>query len=177
MPSFIRLLAHSRAALKAYVQMDQALADGKLAPMQRAQIALAIAEINGSPYGLSAHYVAARALGMSESEINMARQAHASDPRAETMLRFAQSVALQRGDIGDADFARMIQSGYGADEIIEIISNIALNIFADYCNNAAQTKIDFPLLQPGIEKPGADGKNSLAARCPRLDGGSAHNRT
>jgi uncharacterized peroxidase-related enzyme len=176
MPGFYRLLAHSRASLKAFVHMREALAGGQLTPVQREQIALAVAEINGSVYGLSAHYETARLLGLSDVEINLARQARATIPRTEAMLRFVQSVALQRGDIGDQDFERLVKAGFGAEEIVEIISHIALNIFADYCNNAARTPVDFPLLQPGFEKPGTDGKSAMAARYPRLEGGLANNR-
>lgn len=170
-PGFLRLLAHSRAAFKAYVGMGEALGQGKLTRCQRERIALAVAEINGSVYGLSAHYAGAREAGLGEDEIRLARQSRSHDPQAAAMLRFVQSMTLQRGEISDADFASLAQAGFAPDEILEIISNIALNIFADYCNNAVRTEVDFPLLRPGVEKPGAGGQTALAARCPRFDGG------
>ncbi len=171
MPGFFRLLAQAPTVLKAFVQMDECLTGGKLNAAQRERIALAIAEINGSVYGLSAHYEAARRLGLSESEISRARQAHSEDSRTETLLRFVRAVALQRGEIGDHDFEPLRQAGFGAEEMLEIIANIALNLFADYCNNAARTQVDFPLLQPGVETPGAHGQTAMAARMPRLAGG------
>jgi len=48
------------------------------------------------------------------------------------MLRFAQSVALQRGELSDADFQAVRQAGFTDALITEIISNIALNIFTNY---------------------------------------------
>lgn len=170
-PGFLRLLAHSRAALAAYVGMDEALGQGRLTRGQRERIALAVAEINGSVYGLSAHYAAAREAGLSEEEIRLARQSRSHDTQAGAMLRFVQSVTLQRGEISDADFASLAQAGFEAEAILEIVSNIALNIFADYCNNAARTEVDFPLLRPGVEKPGTEGPGALAARGSRFDGG------
>ena len=69
------------------------------------------------------------------------------------MLRFAQSVALQRGEISDADFQSLRLAGFTDALITEIISNIALNIFTNYFNCVARTDIDFPLSEPGADAP------------------------
>ena len=69
------------------------------------------------------------------------------------MLRFAQAVALQRGELSDADFQSLRQAGFSDSLITEIISNIALNIFTNYFNSVARTDIDFPLLKPGADVP------------------------
>src|SRR5260370_8536631 len=52
-PNFFRLLANSPASLRAYLRADAALVRGQLTPRQRQQVALAVAEINGSSYSLS----------------------------------------------------------------------------------------------------------------------------
>jgi hypothetical protein len=36
---------------------------------------------------------------------------------------------------------------------VEILSNIALNIFTNYFNSVARTDMDFPLLKPGADAP------------------------
>jgi alkylhydroperoxidase family enzyme len=69
------------------------------------------------------------------------------------MLRFAQSVALQRGELSDADFQSLRQAGFTDALIAEIISHVALNIFTNYFNSIARTDIDFPLLKPGADAP------------------------
>jgi hypothetical protein len=40
-------------------------------------------------------------------------------------------------------------------QIIEIVANIAQNIFFNYFNSMAETEVDFPLLQPGTDAPSA----------------------
>ena len=55
-PRFLQVLANSPASLRAYIRADAALVRGQLTPRQRQQVALAVAEINGSSYSLSAHY-------------------------------------------------------------------------------------------------------------------------
>jgi uncharacterized peroxidase-related enzyme len=151
--NFLRLLAHSPAATAAYAACEAALRSGQLTARQREQIALAVAEINGSKYGLSAHYAAAKQSGLSEEEIRFARRATAPDPKTDAMLRFAQGITLQRGDLSDADFLTLRRTGISESLIGEIVANVALNIFANYFNTVTRTDVDFPLLKPGYDGP------------------------
>ena len=54
-PNLFRLVATSPAALEGYLGMSGALAKGTLPAPTRERIALAVAEINGCGYCLSAH--------------------------------------------------------------------------------------------------------------------------
>ena len=152
-PNFLKVMAHSPAAFRAYVLADAALVRGRLTRRQRKQVALAVAEINGSTYSLSAQYEAGKRLGLTDQEMQLARNATATDPKAQTMLRFTQAVVLQRGEISDEDFHALVKAGFTNEEIVEIVANIALNIFSNYFNNVAQTEVDFPVLKPGMKSP------------------------
>ena len=150
-PRFLQLMANSPATLRAYLQADAALARGQLTPRQRQQVALAVTEINGSSYSLSARYDAVRSLGLTEHEMGLAGNAAAADPKADTMLRFTRAVVLQRGDISDEDFQALGRAGFTDGQIIEIVANIALSIFSNYFSSVAKTEVDLPLLQPGAD--------------------------
>jgi uncharacterized peroxidase-related enzyme len=151
--NFLHLLANSPAALNAYVASAGALARGQLTPRQRELLALTVAEINGAKYCLSAHYALARKLGLDEAEVRAARHATAADRETHAILRFAQAVAIQRGEISDADFQALRLAGFSDALVTEIVSNIALNIFTNYFNSVARTDVDFPLLKPGADAP------------------------
>lgn len=155
LPGFLRLMAKSPAALKAYVLADDALVHGQITPRERELIALLVGEINGCRYSLSAHQALAQGLGLSDEEIRLARQASAVDARTTALLHFVQTVVLQRGDISEEDFRAVRQAGISDAQLIETLAHIALNIFTDYFNTVAQTQTDFPLLQPGAA-PTAD---------------------
>jgi len=152
-PRFMQVLANSPASLQAYLRADAALVRGQLTPRQRQEVALAVAEINGSSYSLSAHYDAGKSLGLTKQEMRLARNATAVDPKADAMLRFTQAVVLQRGEISDDDFQALGKAGFTDAQIVEIVANIALNIFCNYFNSVAKTEVDFPLLQPGADTP------------------------
>ena len=61
-PNLFRLVANSPAALEGYVSLSGALAKGPLPAATRERIALAVAEINGCGYCLSAHTYLAKNL-------------------------------------------------------------------------------------------------------------------
>lgn len=151
--NFIHLLANSPTVLEAYLSFETTLAKGMLTPQQRELIALVVSEINGSKYGLSAHYAAAKEAGLSDEEIQMARKAASPDSKNNALLRFARAVTLQRGDVSDADFQPLREVGFSDSEIPEIVAAIALNIFTNYFNNVVRSVVDFPLLQPGADTP------------------------
>ena len=152
-PRFLQIMANSPASLRAYIRADAALVRGQLTPRQRQQVALAVAEINGCAYSLSAHYETGKSLGLTHQEMQLARNATAADPKAEMMLRFTQALVLQRGEISDDDFQALRKAGFTDGQIVEIVANIALNIFSNYFNSVAKTEVDFPFLQPGADAP------------------------
>src|SRR5258706_12940461 len=152
-PRFLQVLANSPASLRAYLRADAALVRGQLTPLQRRQVALAVAEINCSSSSLSARYDADKSLGLTYPETQLARNATVADPKADAMLHFTRAVVLQRGDISDEDFQPLGKAGFTDAQIIEIVANIALNIFSNYFSSVAKTELDFPLLQPGADAP------------------------
>jgi uncharacterized peroxidase-related enzyme len=152
-PNFLKILAQSPAAALAYLLAEGALAEGRLSGRQREQIALAVAEINGSKYCLLAHSLSGGHAGLTSAEIESARRAAAPEAKADRMLRFTQSMVLQRGEISDEDLGALRNAGFSDAEIIEIVANIALNIFTNYLNILSKTELDFPALadeQPGV---------------------------
>ncbi len=151
-PNFLRLLAKSPAATKAFVQAEAALGNGELTPHQREQIALLVAEINGSKYCLALHERNAREAGLGDSEIQLSRKASSDDPKNQAMLCFVQAIVLQRGEVSNDDFSAMRNAGFSESEIIEVLANVVLSIFRNYFNILAQTDPD--LAAPADQKAG-----------------------
>ena len=147
-PNFLRLLARSPASMNAFLQAEAALAHGELAPHQREEIALLVAEINGSSYCRALHERSARQAGLTEGQIQLSREASASEPKTLALLHFVQAIVLQRGEVSNDDFSAIRKAGFSDSEIIEIVANIATNIFTNYFNLLAQTEPDCSLPQP-----------------------------
>jgi uncharacterized peroxidase-related enzyme len=145
-PNLFRLVANSPAALEGYVGLMGALAKGDLPAATRERIALAVAEINGCQYCLSAHsYLGKHAAKLDDAEIAANRRGGSNDAFADAAVRFAASVTQQRGHVSDAELQAVRQAGYSDAQVIEIVQHVALNTWTNYINEVARTDIDFPV--------------------------------
>ncbi|MEO6280045.1 peroxidase-related enzyme [Roseateles sp.] len=148
-PNLFRLVANSPAALEGYLGMSGALAKGRLPAQTRERIALAVAQINACGYCLAAHtYLGSNLAKLSDAEIAANRNGRSTDAKADAAVRFAASVATQRGHVSDADVQAVRAAGYDDAQIIEIVQHVALNTWTNYINEVAQTVVDFPQALP-----------------------------
>jgi len=147
-PNLFRLVSTSPQALEGYLALSGALGKGALPPATRERIALAVAEVNGCDYCLSAHtYLGTNVAKLDDAEITANRSGGSNDPKADAAVRFAATVARVRGQVSDADFAAVRLAGYNDAAIIEIVQHVALNSWTNYFNNVFQTVIDFPVVE------------------------------
>lgn len=145
-PNLFRLVSNSPAALEGYLGMSGALAKGALSAPTRERIALAVAEINGCDYCLSAHtYLGANLANLDADEIAANREGRSNDAKADAAVRFAASVARQRGKVSPGELQAVRDAGYSDAQVIEIVQHVALNVWTNYINNVAETEIDFPV--------------------------------
>jgi uncharacterized peroxidase-related enzyme len=146
-PNLFRLVANSPAALEGYVALSGALGKGTLPAPTRERIALAVAEINGCDYCLSAHtYLGKNVARLDDVEIAANRSGRSTDPRADAAVRFAAKVARERGHIGEEDLRAVRSAGYDDAQVIEMVLHVALNTWTNYVNEVAMTDIDFPVV-------------------------------
>ena len=57
---------------------------------------------------------------------------------------FSQTIVNRQGSVSDEDFDQVREAGYADGEVVEIVANVALNIFTNYFNHIAKTEVDFP---------------------------------
>ncbi|MET3614481.1 putative peroxidase-related enzyme [Rhizobium aquaticum] len=144
-PNLFRLVATSPQALEGYLGLSGALGKGTLPAATRERIALAVAQVNGCDYCLSAHSFLGKNLAkLDDAEIAANRRGMSNDAKADAAVRFAVNVAQTRGRITDGDFASVKNAGYTDAQIVEIVQHVALNVWTNYFNNVFQTEVDFP---------------------------------
>lgn len=148
-PNLFRLVANSPAALEGYLGMSGALGKGTLPAPTRERIALAVAEINGCSYCLSAHtYLGKNLAKLDDTEIAANRSGTSNDPKAAAAVRFAAKVTHVRGRVSDEDVQAVRMAGYSDEQIVEIVQHVALNTWTNYINEVARTEVDFPVVAP-----------------------------
>jgi len=147
-PNILKTMAHSPVALQAYLGLSGAFADAKLPVKIREQIALTVGEDNQCHYCVSAHSAIGKLAGLTPEEIEAGRRAGAPDPKTNAILKFAKRLSANRGNITDPELAEARKAGCSDEEIFEIITAVALNLFTNYVNHVADTAIDFPQASP-----------------------------
>jgi uncharacterized peroxidase-related enzyme len=149
-PNMFRLIANSPAALKGYVGLSDALNKGTLPAATRERIALAVAEINGCSYCLSAHAYLGKNLGkLDDAEISANRHGASNDPTADAAVRFAVELVRERGHVGEHVLRAVKAAGYDDAQVIEIVLHVALNTWTNFINVVGATDIDFPVVTAG----------------------------
>lgn len=143
-PNIFLTLAHSPAALQAYLGFSGAMATSSLPGKLREQLALAIGQANSCDYCLAAHTAIGTSLGLSQDDTLAARQGKATDANAQAAIKFAQNVVEKRGNVADVDVASLRNVGFNDQQIVEIVAVIAINLFTNYFNHIAGTVVDFP---------------------------------
>jgi uncharacterized peroxidase-related enzyme len=145
-PNLFRLIGQSPAALQGYLSFNGAL--GKSLDVRtRERIALAVAQINGCDYCLSAHtYLGLNLAKIDAAEIALNRKGASQDAKANAAVAFAAKVVRSRGKVSGEDIKVVRGAGYSEAQIIEIIALVAENMFTNFVNNVADTDIDFPVV-------------------------------
>jgi uncharacterized peroxidase-related enzyme len=145
-PNLFRLVGNSPAALEGYLGLNGALYKA-LDAKTRERIALAVAQVNGCDYCLSAHtYLGSNLVKLDAAELAANRHGRSNDPKADAALRFARTVAETRGQVSGADIAAVRGAGYSDAQVVEIVLLVALNFLTNLVNNVADTDIDFPVV-------------------------------
>ncbi|NID15983.1 carboxymuconolactone decarboxylase family protein [Luteibacter yeojuensis] len=146
-PNLFRLIGNSPVALTAYTGFHAALSK-TLDVKTRERIALAVAQVNGCDYCLSAHtYLGLNLAKIGPEEIALNRKGASSDPKANAAVQFAAKVAEKRGHVSDSDIKAVRDAGFTDAELVEIVALVAENSFTNFLNEVADTEIDFPVVR------------------------------
>ncbi|WP_054814953.1 carboxymuconolactone decarboxylase family protein [Nocardia arizonensis] len=143
-PAMFRAVANSPAALASMWASFGAFGGGSLGPALSEQIAVAVANRNSCEYCLAAHTALGRKAGVSGAEMHAAQIGRSEDPRTAALLGFALKLVEARGQVTTADVDALRAQGYGDEHIVEVIGQVALNLFTNYINIALAVPVDFP---------------------------------
>ena len=147
MPNMTRTMAQRPAVLDGYLALNGALAKGRLGRRIGEQLALVLAEENGCGYCAAVHTQLGKHAGLTDADIDAARDGTAADPRADAALTFARAVLATRGHVRDSHVDAARAAGLDDGDLGEVVAHVALNVFTNYFNSVADTEIDFPAVR------------------------------
>jgi uncharacterized peroxidase-related enzyme len=144
-PAMFATVANSPAALTSMWTSFGAFASaGSLGAALGEQIAVAVANRNSCEYCLAAHSALGRKAGVSRDAMVEAQAGRSDDPKTAAVLAFALALVEERGQVPAADVEALRAHGITDGEIVEIVAQVALNLFTNYINVALDVPVDFP---------------------------------
>jgi alkylhydroperoxidase family enzyme len=78
-----------------------------------------------------------RELGLDETDIALARQATATDPKVATIVAFAQQVLAAPAEISDEQIDELRSLGYTGEQIAEVVGLVSLQLLTGAFNLVA----------------------------------------
>ena len=130
----VRTMANVPALLRGYLDLSRAMKRGRLDRRISERINLAVHERLRCDYCIVAHTRAARELGVSEDEIELARRGTSGDPAIAAIVSFAQHVLTAPVDIDDAEVERLRAHGYSDEQIAEVPGLVAQQLLTGAFN-------------------------------------------
>ncbi|MEU7859373.1 carboxymuconolactone decarboxylase family protein [Nonomuraea sp. NPDC049141] len=130
----VSTMAHSPAMLQGYLDLSGAMKRSKLPRSLSEKISLALQEWIGCGLCMDAHTQAARAAGLSDADIALARQGTSADAREAALIAVAVRVLAEPSSLTDQDIADLRGHGWNDRIIAEIPGLVALNLLTGSFN-------------------------------------------
>jgi AhpD family alkylhydroperoxidase len=133
----VATMAHSPALLQGYLDFSRALKRVKLPRQLSEKVSLAAQGWIGCGTCMAAHTAAARAAGLNDTDIALAREATATDPREAALLTFAVRVLAEPASITADDVTELRGHGWTDRTIADVVGLVSLNLLTGSFNLVA----------------------------------------
>jgi uncharacterized peroxidase-related enzyme len=135
-------MANAPSLLRGYLDLNRAMKRMHLDRRITERISLTVQEWLGCDYCIAAHTRAARELGLDDTDIALARQGTATDPKMAAIVAFGQQVIAAPAEVTDEQVDELRELGYSDEQIAEVVGLVSLQLLTGAFNLVA-----------GIEQP------------------------
>lgn len=122
----VRAMAQAPVVLRGYMDLSRAVKRSHIDRRVTERINLTVHEWLGCAYCLDAHTRAARKLGLSDYDIDLARQGTATDPKIAALVAFGQQLIAAPAEVTDRQVGELREHGYSDEQIAEVVALVAL---------------------------------------------------
>lgn len=146
-PNLFATYAHSENALGNYLNLSNAKTS--LKTKEKEVVNLAVSEVNGCLYCLSAHTAISKMNGFTDEQILELRSGRASfDNKLDALARLAKNITENRGATDAAVVENFFTAGWTKENLIDTIVLVGDKTISNYINNTTEIPVDFPVAQP-----------------------------
>jgi len=142
-PNLEGILAEAPALLKGSMSLWDLFATTSFTLLEQQVIYLAINYENSCDYCMAAHSGLAKAIGMSQDNIEALRNGTPmADAKLQALRHFTQQMVKARGWVEDSAIDAFMTAGYSKQQVLEVILGIAIKVMHNYTNHIAKTPLD-----------------------------------
>ena len=135
--SMVRTMAGSPSVLGGYLELSRAMKRSRLERAISERISLTVQARLGCALCLAAHTSGARAAGVDEGEIELAKQGTSRDPAIAAIVDFGRRVHVEPASITDSDIDELRRLGYRDRDVLDVVGLVALNVLTGSFNLVA----------------------------------------
>lgn len=146
-PNIYAAYAYSENALGNFLTF----ANGKtsLSAKEKEVVNLAVSEVNGCRYCLSAHTAIGKMNGFSDEEILELRAGKSSsNNKLDTLAKLSKNLTENRGKADSQVLENFFTAGWTKENLIDTIVLVGEKTITNYVHNTTDVPIDFPVAQP-----------------------------
>lgn len=122
-----RTMAGSPSVLDGYLELSRAMKRATLPRSLSEQISLSIQQELACDMCLAAHTSAARAVGLSDVDIALARAGTATDPAAAALIAYANQVHRDPFSVTTEQIDDLRRLGHSDRQLLDVVGLVALN--------------------------------------------------
>ncbi len=122
-----RTMAGSPSVLEGYLELSRAMKRSTLARPLAEQISLAIQQRLDCATCIEAHTAAARAAGLSDDDIALARAGTATDPASAAIIAYATQIHQAPATVTTEQIDDLRRLGHSDRQLLDVVGLVALN--------------------------------------------------
>jgi len=144
-PNLYAVIGHSSDTLENYLNFAGNVGKTTFNAKQSEAIKLAVSEVNGCSYCLSAHTAISKLNKISEEEILNFRQGKSEDPQLNAIVALAKNIAENRGKADTDKVIEFLAAGFDNKALIDLLATVIEITFTNYAHGVTKVPVDFPV--------------------------------
>jgi alkylhydroperoxidase family enzyme len=144
-PNVAGAMAESPVLLNGFVGVFHRVHAGSFTEAQIQILLLTNAVTNGSPWPVAFHSALALKAGVSPEDVQAIRERRApGEARFAALSALARAMIEKRGHVNDHDLATFRAAGFGQDQVLEVITVIAVSAMTNYAASITEPPVEAP---------------------------------
>ena len=142
-PNVFAVLGGTPNVLSAFAEMNQQFMQGKLDPIEREVVQLAVSVQNGCAYCVAGHTAFAHQAKMGASEISALREGkRLADPRLQALRKFAEILTKRKGTDCSTALEEFLAAGFTKEQVQDVVLGVTVKMFSNMTSNMLNIPLD-----------------------------------